>query len=131
MVTVSLGDPGADSGAEHENQNGREKIRRCSLLGRKLFCPIRSEYSFGRLELVPKEFVPRGSYLSFVLLLVEFFPACFDFRLRSLYLPLGLRVWVTVDLLQKKSCTYSSLSSWLLSKIPRGRLLSWFSLNFL
>ena len=30
-----------------------------------------------------------------------------------------------------KICTYSSLSSWLLSKIPRGRLLSWFSLNFL
>ena len=60
-------------------------------LGRKVFCPIRSEYSFGRLELVRKEFVPRGSYFSFVLLLVEFFPACFDFRLRPHYLPLGLR----------------------------------------
>ena len=32
-----------------------------------------------------------GSYFSFVLLLVEFFPARFDFRLRPHYLPLGLR----------------------------------------
>ena len=71
-TTRILGDPGADSGW-------------------KLFCPIRSEYSFGRLELVRKEFVPRGSYFSFVLLLVEFFPARFDFRLRPHYLPLGLR----------------------------------------
>ena len=63
-------------------------------LGRKIqkvFCPIRSEYSFGRLELVCKEFVPRGSYFSFVLLLVKFFPARFDFRPRPYYLPLGLR----------------------------------------
>ena len=58
---------------------------------RKRFCPIRSEYSFGRLELVRKEFVPRDSYFSFVFLLVEFFPARFDFRLRPHYLPLGLR----------------------------------------
>ena len=60
-------------------------------LSRKLFCPIRSEYSFGRLELVRKEFVPSGSYFSFLLLLVEFFPARFVFRLRPHYLPLGLR----------------------------------------
>ena len=56
-----------------------------SWLGRKLFCSIRSEYSFGRLELERKEFVPRDSYFSFLLLLVEFF------RLRPHYLPLGLR----------------------------------------
>ena len=63
-------------------------------LGRELFCPIRSEYSFGRLELVRKEFVPRGLYFSFILLLVEVFPARFDFRLRPHYLPLGLRGWI-------------------------------------
>ena len=74
----------ADSGAEDENQTKRKR------LGRKVFCPIRSEYSFGRLELVRKEFVPRGSYFSFVLLLVEFFPARFDFRLRPHYLSLGV-----------------------------------------
>ena len=48
-------------------------------------------YSFGRLELVRKEFVPRGSYFSFILLLIKFFPAHFNFRLRPHYLPLGLR----------------------------------------
>ena len=60
------------------------------ILTSHLFCPISSEYSFGRLELVRKEFVPRGSSFSSVLLLVEFFPARFDFRLRPHYLPLGL-----------------------------------------
>ena len=57
----------------------------------------RSEYSFGRLELVRKEFVPKGSYFSFVLLLVEFFPARFDFRLRPRYLPLGFRGCVRTE----------------------------------
>ena len=119
-INFILGDPGADSGAEDENQNGREKIRRAKVrkkntsawgqtlyaavpngrrntrcrLGRKVFCPIGSEYSFGRLELLRKEFVPRRSYFSFVLLLVEFFPARFDFRLRPHYLFLGLRGWI-------------------------------------
>ena len=44
-----------------------------------------------KLELVRKEFVPRGSHFSFILLLIEFFPTRFDFRLRPHYLPLGLR----------------------------------------
>ena len=48
-----------------------------SWLGRKLFCPIRSEYSFGRLELERKEFVPQG--------LVFFFPT---FARRIFSLPL-------------------------------------------
>ena len=74
-------------------------------LGRKLFCPIRSEYSFGRLELVRKEFVPRALYFSFVLLLVEFFPARFDFRLRPTICP-----WVSEDVCRYhyKGSTFSS-----------------------
>ena len=78
---------GASSETQGQIVGPKTKIK----TGRKVFCPIRSEYSFGRLELVRKEFVPRGSYSSFVLLLVEFFPARFDFRLRPHYLPLGLR----------------------------------------
>ena len=69
----------------------------------KVFCPIRSDYSFGRLELVRKEFVPRGSYFSFVLLLVEFFPVRFDFRLRPHYLPMGLRGCVYVQIVMYTS----------------------------
>ena len=59
-----LGDPGADSAAEDEIKTGGKKF---------------DEQNYGR------------KYFSFVLLLVEFFPARFDFRLRPHYLLLGLR----------------------------------------
>ena len=62
------------------------------ILTPEVFCPIRSEYSFGCLELVRKEFVPRDSYFSFVLCSSNFFPPVLIFIFGPTICP-----WVSED----------------------------------
>ena len=74
-----LGDPGADSGAEDENQNGREKNstskstkEKYETLGTKSLRTSSKRPNKYSLLIGQKTF-SRVSYFSFVLLLVEFF----------------------------------------------------------
>ena len=112
-VSVILGDPGADGGAEDENQNGREKIRKTLgtnslrtsskrpneyslLIGQtaQSGASIRSAvWNWCVKSLSPGARI----FLSYFCSSKIFFPARFDFRLRTHYLSLGLRGWVSVQ----------------------------------
>ena len=58
---------------EHTKWSLAFAARRLGRKIQKVFCPIRSEYLLGCLELVRSVFVPRGSYFSFLLFACRIF----------------------------------------------------------
>ena len=66
--------------------------RRLGRKKQKIICPTKSKYFLGRLDMVRKGSVIRGSYFSYLLLFLECFPTRFDFFLVANICP-----WVFED----------------------------------